>query len=82
MCPMFRTSGEKFPLVLLGSGPILVECQKKHFLEEESKSVYFPEEWVRDCIGESNRHLQWKVYNKGVCNMGSIIKLSGSNICP
>lgn len=59
-----------------------MECQKEHFLEEGSKGVYFPEEEVGGCIGEYNRYLQWKMYNKMVCNMGSIITLSGPTIYP
>lgn len=63
----------------LDQGPIWV---KEHLLGEGSKSVYLLEEGVRDSIGEVNRHFQWKVYNKEFCNLSSIIRLSGSNICP
>lgn len=58
-----------------------MECQKEHFLREGSESVYFLEEGVKRCTGENNRHLQWN-YHKVVRNMGSIIRLSGSDICP
>lgn len=82
ICPMFRNSGEILVLALLGSGTHLCECRKEHFLGKGNEGVYFPEEGAKGCTGENNRHLQWKVYNKGICNIGSVIRLSGSNICP
>lgn len=51
------------------------------YVGKGKKGVNFPEEGVGNCTGENNSHLQWTVYNKVVCNMGSIIRPSGSNIC-
>lgn len=81
--------GKYFYYLCLEQRPIWVECQKEVFprgrkqgywVGEGENGVYFPE-GVGSCTGDSNRYLQWKVHNKAVCNVGSIIRLSGSNTC-